>query len=278
MFNVLLSRPEMGRAVSEYTIEQGPGVRDRMGLLAAVNGPATLALFDALGVPVSARCLDLGCGGGHVTMELARRAAPMGCAVGIDLDEALIEIARAEAAAQGLDNVTFQIANVETFGETGFDLAFARFLLMHLPDPEQTVAGMATAVRPGGMVVIEDANFAACFTYPRCAAYDSWVTWYRETVRRNGGDTDLGLRLPSLLRAAGLTNIGVRVAQPAYLDGPHKQLQQMSMNKMRTAVVAAGVTSAEEYDAAHAELKAFTADPTTLIAAPRMIQACGRRT
>jgi hypothetical protein len=105
---------------------------------------------------------------------------------------------------------------------------------------------VTTAVGAGGLVVIEGANFAGCFTYPRCPAYDSWVAWYQETVRRNGGDTELGLRVPSILRAAGLTNVGVRVTQPAYLDGPHKQLQQMSMAKMKAAVIAAGVASADE--------------------------------
>jgi SAM-dependent methyltransferase len=263
--------------VSEYTIEQGLGVRERMNLLAAVNAPATLALFDMLGVSVGARCLDLGCGGGQVTLELGRRTGPTGSAIGIDLDEALIEVARAEAASQGLDNVTFRVAPVESLNETGFDLAFARFVLMHLPDPARAVELMATAVSPGGIVAIEDANFAGCFTYPSCSGYDSWVAWYRETVHRNGGDIELGLRLPSLLRSVGLESIGVRVAQPAYLGGPQKRLQLMSMEKMKAAVVAAGVASADEYDAAHAEFEAFTADPTTLVAAPRMIQAWGRR-
>jgi hypothetical protein len=65
--------------------------------------------------------------------------------------------------------------------------------------------------------------------------------------------------------------------QPPFLDGPHKHLQELSMLKRKAAVVAAGVASAEDCDAAHAELLAFTADPTTLVAAPRMIQAWGRR-
>jgi len=80
-----------------------------------------------------------------------------------------------------------------------------------------------------------------------------------------------------MLSSAGLTDIRVRVVQPAFLDGPHKHLQEISMAKQRAAVVAAGVASAEEYDAAHAELVTFTADPTTLVAAPRMIQAWARR-
>jgi len=51
----------------------------------------------------------------------------------------------------------------------------------------------------------------------------------------------------------------------------------MSMEKVRAAVLAAGLTSAEEFDTAHAELKAFTDDPTTIVASPRMIQTWGRR-
>jgi precorrin-6B methylase 2 len=263
--------------VAEYTIERGLGVRARMNVLAMVHAPATLALLDTLGVEPGTRCVDLGCGGGHVTMELARRVGPAGHAMGIDLDEALLGSAREEAAAQALDNLTFRVASVEQLAETGFDLAFARMLLSHLLDPAGVVRRMAGAVRPGGMVVVEDVHFAGCFTEPACAAYNRWVEWFRETVRHNNGDLDIGPRLPGLLRTAGLTSVGVRVAQPAYLDGLPKQLQQMSMEKVRPAILAAGVVSADDYDAAHAELKAFTDDPDTIVASPRMIQAWGRR-
>ena len=160
--------------------------------------------------------------------------------------------------------------------ETGLELAFARMLLEHLRDPAVVVEVMAGAVRSGGMVIVEDVHFGGCFTEPACPAYDHWVGWFRETVRRNGADLDIGPRLPGLLREAGLVGVGVRVAQAAYLDGPNKQLQQTSMSKIKAAVLAAGVTSANEYDAAHKELQAFTDDPTTLVAGPRMVQAWGR--
>jgi SAM-dependent methyltransferase len=264
--------------VGDYTIERGLGVRERMTLLATVHAPATLTLLDMLGVAPGKRCVDLGCGGGHVTIELARRAGVSGHATGVDLDEALLSAARAEAAAHGLDNVTFRAGPVEGFSETGFDLVYARMLLSHLRDSAGVVGSMAAAVRPGGTVAVEDVHFTGCFTEPECSAYNSWVSWFREAVRRNKGDLEIGPRLPVLLRAAGLTNVGVRVAQPVYLDGPRKQLQQMSMEMTRTAILASGVTSADEYDAAHAELKSFTDDPNTLVASPRMIQAWGRRT
>lgn len=270
------SAVESGGLVTDYTIEQGLGVRERMNLLAAVYAPTTLALLDSLGVAEGARCIDLGCGGGHVTVELARRAGPAGYVIGIDLDEALLERARRDAAAQRLDNVTFQVAAAEDLAEAEFDLAFARFLLSHLRDPARVAGLMMAAVRSGGYVVVEDTDFSGSLAYPTCVSYDRWVGWYRETVRRAGGDADLGPRLPALLRAVGVTEVGVRIVQPAYLDGSHKRLQEMTMDKLKAAVVAEGVASADDYDADHAELQAFTADPTTLIAGPRIIQAWGR--
>jgi hypothetical protein len=127
------------------------------------------------------------------------------------------------------------------------------------------------------MVIVEDVNFAGCFTEPECDAYDRWVHWFTEAVHRTGGDLNIGPRLPRLLREAGLVEIGLRVVQPAYIDAPEKQLQQMSMAKVRASVLGAGLAEAGEYDTAHSELKTFTNDQTTIVASPRMIQAWGRR-
>jgi SAM-dependent methyltransferase len=263
--------------VSEYTIDRGRGVRERMDLLAANHAPGTFSLFDRLGVPKeSAQCIDFGCGGGHVALELARRVGPGGRVVGIDLDAELLALARQAAESHGLEQVTFRTGAVEDASDTDVDLAFARMLLSHLQDPAAMVAHMTDAAKPGGMVIVEDVHFAGCFTEPVCPAYDQWVGWFKEAVRRTGGDLDIGPRLPGLLRAAGLTEIGVRIAQPANVDGPNKQLQQLSMANVRTAVLGAGLAEPDEYDAAHAAVKAFTDDPTTIVASPRMIQAWGR--
>jgi SAM-dependent methyltransferase len=264
--------------MSDYTIDRGAGVRERMDLLAAAHAPGTLGLLDLLGVPEpGARCADLGCGGGHVTRELARRAGSTGEVVGIDLDEELLQLAAEQAAAEGLGQVTFHAGSVETYVGADLDVVYARMLLSHLRDPAEMIRRMAAAARPGGIVIVEDVQFAGCFAEPACSAYDRWIGWFREAVRRTAGDLEIGPRLPGLLRAARLTGIGVRVAQAVNLDGSVKQLQQQSMAKVRAAVIAAGLTTPEEFDAAHAELRAFTDDPTTILASPRMVQSWGRR-
>jgi SAM-dependent methyltransferase len=263
--------------MTEYTIDQGLGVQQRMNLLAAVRGPTTLALLDSVNLPKGARCVDLGCGGGHVAMALARRVGPSGSVVGIDLDCELLSAARDIAAADGLDNVEFRVASAEDLSEADFDLAFSRLLFMHLPDPDAVASLMVHAVRPGGFVVVEDAEFSTCFTYPSCPAYDRWVNWYRETVRRTGADADIGPRLPSILRAVHVDVLGVRIVQEAFLDGPCKRLQELSMLKQKSAVISAGLATADEYDAAHADVQAFVADPSTLVAGPRIVQTWGKR-
>ena len=72
--------------------------------------PSTEGLFDRVGIPSGATCLDAGCGGGDVTVELARRVGPHGRVIGLDLDEIKIEIARSEARDKGIDNVEFRLS------------------------------------------------------------------------------------------------------------------------------------------------------------------------
>jgi 2-polyprenyl-3-methyl-5-hydroxy-6-metoxy-1,4-benzoquinol methylase len=85
-------------------------------------------------------CLDVGCGGGDVSVELARLVAPGGRVVAIDLDEVKIDIARREAAAQQISNVDFRVANLEdcVLGEV-FDVAHARFVFTHLRNPKEVL-------------------------------------------------------------------------------------------------------------------------------------------
>ena len=136
---------------------------------------------------------------------------------------------------------------------------------------------MGALLAPGGAVVLEDIDFTGAFCHPDHRGYRRYVELYRETVRRRGGDADLGPRLPALLHRAGLHAVEVRVAQPVALTGPGKQVTLLTLERIAPAVVAERVASEAEVAAALDELRAFTADETSLIAFPRIVQAWGRR-
>jgi len=98
------------------------------------------------------RVLDVGCGCGHTTVEIARRVGPTGSVVGIDVSSRMLECARDRARSAGIANVRFDNADAQTHAFAGarFDVLFSRFGVMFFTDPTAAFANLRTALRPGG--------------------------------------------------------------------------------------------------------------------------------
>jgi SAM-dependent methyltransferase len=113
------------------------------------------AFFNAAAIGVHDRVLDVGCGTGKTT-RMAGRAAAAGTALGVDLSSAMLEVARQRAAAEGLDNVSFEQADaqIHPFTPAGFDVAVARTSAMFFGDRVAGLANVAGALRPGGRLVM----------------------------------------------------------------------------------------------------------------------------
>ena len=262
-------------------IRGGPEGRERLRVLARAMRPATTALLDRLGVASGWSCLDAGCGGGDVTLELARRAAPGGRVLGVDIDESKLELARAEAEAEGITNVAYETRDVAGSLQGRFDLAYARFLVSHLPDPVDGVRGLVAAARPGGVVALEDVDFGASFSYPPSGAYQVSVDVYTRTAQARGGDPLVGRRLPALLLAAGCEDVDVAVVQPVGRrpegwERDVKLLNPLTLENIADAAVAEGIATRVEIDGAVAELYALVEDPAVAMSVPRIVQAVGR--
>src|SRR5260221_4878450 len=102
------------------------------------------------------RCLDLGCGGGEVTFDLARLVWPTGSVVGIDMDESMLALARLAIPAQGVSNVEFVAADVTDWDDPdAYDVVYSRFLLQHLSSPVDMLRRMWRAGQAGGGVGVD---------------------------------------------------------------------------------------------------------------------------
>ena len=156
-------------APQRYAIRGGLEGKKRLDLLARVMLPTTVQLLDRVGLIRGMKCLDVGCGGGHVAMLIAGIVGPEGRVVGTDTDAEILAFSKEDAEAAKLTNVTFQQLDAcACVGHEEFDLAYARFLLSHLNEPEKCLAAMVEACAPGGTIVIEDTDFAGSFCYPNC--------------------------------------------------------------------------------------------------------------
>jgi len=223
-------------------------------------------------------CLDIGCGGGDVSCELAHLVGPSGRVIAMDIDDVKIAIAREEAAALNIPNLEFRVCNLcETEPTAEFDFVYARFLLTHLPDPCSLVAKIRQALRPGGTFVVADIDFRGYFSYPESPALARYVALYTEAVKRRGGDPNIGPRLPTILTAAGFENVQMSVAQPAGLDGEVKLISPLTMENIADAVIAEDLASRTEIDRIVDELYVYARMPGTIGCMPRVVESWGQR-
>jgi ubiquinone/menaquinone biosynthesis C-methylase UbiE len=262
-----------------YIIRDGQAGRERLRLLARVMRPTTAALFERAGLREGMRCLDVGCGGGDVSLDLARFVGPHGRVVGIDLDAVKITAARAEAAAAGLANVEFRTVDIVggELPQPGFDLVYARFLLTHLREPQHAVERLCGLLAPGGLMIVEDIDFSGSFSQPPSWAFAAYVDLYRRAALARGAHPDIGPRLPGLLESAGIAPAEMQVVQPASLRGEVKLLSAVTMEAIADAVLAASLATGEEIEQIVDELHRVGRDETTVMSTPRIVQAWGRR-
>jgi SAM-dependent methyltransferase len=263
--------------LNHYVIRGGIRGRERLKVIARVLHDSTSALFDRVGVGSGSYCLDIGCGSGDITFELARRVGPDGRVVGADIDQTKLQLADDESKTLNLTNVEFKALDIrERPSEPSFDLVYARFLLTHLSDPSSAVDCFHHYLKPGGTLIVEDIDFSGYFVHPPCSAFDRYTELYCAAVRKRGGDPNIGPRLPSLLRRGGFVDVGVSVVQPVALEGATKLITPLTMENIGDAAVADGLTTKEEVDEIVKALYDYAADPTTLVAVPRIVQSWGR--
>ncbi|MFJ8589403.1 methyltransferase domain-containing protein [Streptomyces sp. NPDC093595] len=158
--------------------------------------------------------LDVGCGPGTITADLAALVAPGGRVTGVDSAGGVLEQARALAAGRGLDNVEFAVADVHAldFPDDSFDVVHAHQVLQHVGDPVRALREMRRVCRPGGVVAARDSDYGAFTWFPEVPALDAWQDLYRRVGRANGGEPDAGRRLVSWARQAGFTSFTATAA------------------------------------------------------------------
>jgi SAM-dependent methyltransferase len=276
------TRPTVG-----YALHGGDADAHRLAAQARVLEPGTLAFLTGLGVRYGWRCLDVGCGHGQVSVLLAGLVRPGGRVVGIDGDPDSLRVARGVAADAGAA-VTFLAADAGGLpaARGRFNLAYSRLLLGHLTEPVETLRAMAAAVRPGGIVAVED----ICFSAPQATDAVDEVSRHRRraltalielmtmTIRSRGGDPQIGPRLPALFTAAGLVDVTVEIREDAVPFDPSGRLLVEALDATQDAALAAGLADAVGLDRLRRELAGLLPEEVaTVTRCARLYQVAGRR-
>jgi len=153
--------------------------------------------------------LDVGCGPGTITMDLAQLVGPTGRVTALERTHDALELARQEGDRRQATNVEFVVADVQALDlpEDGFDVVHAHQVLQHVDDPQLALREMRRVCRPGGIVAARDSDYAGFVWHPEVPELDRWLEIYRQTARANAAEPDAGRRLLSWARAAGFDDV-----------------------------------------------------------------------
>jgi SAM-dependent methyltransferase len=210
-------------------------------LMERILSPITAALLEHADLGGCRTALDVGCGGGSQSVQLARRLGPGSSVTGIDISAPMLEVAREKAGASGPDcgNLEFVQADASsfTFEPRSFDLLFSRFGVMFFDDPRAAFANMATALRPGARVAF------ACW---RGLRDNDWAWLPLQTALKHVPPPEPPdphapgpfafadeARVTDILSGAGLTNIDMQKHATTMVFGNDSTLEEAVTNLAR---------------------------------------------
>jgi SAM-dependent methyltransferase len=247
-----------------------PQARARLAALADVHDAGTIRHLLARGVANGWMCLEIGGGLGTLTRWIADRVGPDGFVLTTDVDTRFLEtVGRANVDVRRHDILT------DPLPDATFDLAYARLVLEHLPDPDLAIDRMAAAIRPGGWLMVEDFEVQSSGPNPHEALDRLSKTQLamRSVTVTAGANPGLGLTLGPRLRARGLMHVGHEGRVQLYRgNSAAARLARLNFEQLREPILATGLTTTE-FDADLARLD----DETFEWRSPTLWTAWGQR-
>lgn len=245
----------------------------RFEALSELFDPSTFRHIADLGIAPGWRCWEVGAGGPSVVRWLAGQVGPAGRVLATDID-----VSWAVEAAGPTVEVRRHDVGRDPHPDETFDLVHARLVLVHVVERDAALQAMARALRPGGWLLVEDADPAlqplSCpdVQGPEQELANKLRSGFRALLTQRGVDLAYGRKLPRLLRAADLADVAADgffpLAQPACTV-----LETATIQLIRDQLLSHGIASAEEIDQHLANVAAGRLD----LAQPPMISAWGRR-
>lgn len=249
----------MGRRGIDYALGRGAHETSRLIQQSRIYNGSTRRMLQEAGVSEGMRVLEIGSGAGDVALMLAEMVGPEGQVVGVDLDAAVLETARARAQESGLQNVEFIAENALALTakrgafDTPFDAVAGRFVLMYTPDPAETLTRLAAHLKPGGIAAFQEPEYTLykALSSEGAPLMRQLIEWIVSAFERSGARLDAGLALPRAFEAAGFSPPSLRLEAPigAAKEWAGYQYMAAIFQSLLPRLERYGVASAREVDA-----------------------------
>jgi ubiquinone/menaquinone biosynthesis C-methylase UbiE len=201
----------------------------------------------------SLKILDIGCGPGTITCDLAGRV-PEGSVIGMDRAEDVLDKARSHAASKNQKNVEFRTGNIFSldFPDNEFDIVHCHQVLQHVGDATAALKEMRRVTKPGGIVAARE--MCEFLHYPQSEDLERFRNLFFAISKSVGGTPDAGIRLPKFTREAGFERESVAMTSGTWCYNSQEDLdwwcgmwaERILASDYKANALKTGLTSEEE--------------------------------
>lgn len=253
---------------SEYVLGTHDDELVRLGLQHRVWRAAAYHLWERAGFGPGQTLLDVGAGPGYATRDLADLVGPRGKILAIEISERFAGYLRQQA----IPNVSVLHADAQELNlpKESIDGAYARWLFSFVKSPEKVIAGVAPALRQGGVFAIQEyISYRGTRLGPPSATFERVIDAIAVNWRKHGGDSEVGCRIPAMLERAGLR---IRELNPiARITRPGNAVWEWPTTFFRNFVptlVSEGLLTDGDVRTFFEDWEARTRDPSAFLLAP----------
>lgn len=269
------------RTESDYVLGTNEEEIERLGLQHRVWRPTTLESWRRAGITIGSRVIDLGCGPGYATIDLAEIVGRTGDIFALERSARFLKIAQERCAMRGLTNIRFLQADLahDSLGESGFDFSWCRWVACFVSDPQTLVEKVSAALRRGGVAIFHEyIDYKTWRFAPRKPAHESFVAEVIAAWRADGGEPDIAAPLLSWLKAAGLRVIDIRTRVLTISPNEYAWHWPASfIESGLTRLQELGRVTADWAESVRREFAEAEAEPTTICITPLFVEIIARK-
>ena len=242
--------------------------------------PMTDPFLQRLGIQKEWKCLDAGAGPGFVSMDLRKLVGDNGEITLLEPSTYYINSFKSVAEKNNWSNIKYVQGTVEESELPGnyYDFIFSRWVISFVPDPEKFVSNLVKALKPGGILAIEDYNYDGLSLFPKGGAWDRMPEVMKNYYKFGGGDPYVASKLPGLYRKCGLELIDYKPFSMA--GGPESGVMEWAHRFFEIHVpimVEKGIISSDDGKAYREDWQAHRENPDAIFFSPVVVDAAGRK-
>ncbi len=236
------------RAAYVFDVSAHDEERTRLKLLQDLHDPVTKRLLSEIGLAPGMTCAEIGVGEGSIVRHMSQTVGEGGKVAAIDINPRFL--------GDVPDNVEVRRADITsaaTFDENTYDIIHGRLIIFHIPDARPVLANLKRALKPGGVLLLEEPNLCIQMAMADDAetnaalarVYQAWLAVYANM----GLDPAIGLKLPGLFEDVGLGDVEYSTDAPITPGGSvFARMKAMALAHVRDAVLKTGIASASDVE------------------------------